>query len=176
MKLGHSQDRVIELMSRFVAQVKGSAAMSKTDINRDAQNILIPLFEEIYGYKNLKNLDYVEDNSNYPSIDLGDEIERIAFQITSTSKLEKIQHTLEEFFKYNLHQKYNRLVIYILVDKQKTYSDAKIKQIIGNTNFAFDVSNDIWDYTTLLREIGNFQIEKVDAVKNIKYFREKFWK
>ena len=60
MKLVYLHNRVIELMSRFEKQVEYSAAMSKTDINRAAQTILIPLFEEIYDYKNLKNLDYVE--------------------------------------------------------------------------------------------------------------------
>jgi hypothetical protein len=167
MKLVHSHNRVIELMSRFEKQVEYSAAMSKTDINRAAQNILIPLFEEIYGYKNLKNLDYVEDTSNYPSIDLGDEVEKIAFQITSTTTVKKIQDTLQKFVKYNLHQKYNRLIIYILTNKQGTYSDTKIKQIIENTGCSFDVDNDIWDHKTLLKEIGDFQVEKIDAIKNI---------
>lgn len=167
MKLVDSHNRVIELMSRFEKQVEYSAAMSKTDINRAAQTILIPLFEEIYGYKNLKNLDYVEDNSNYPSIDLGDEVEKIAFQITSTTTVKKIQDTLQKFVKYNLHQKYNRLVIYILTNKQETYSDTKINQIIENTGFSFDVDNDVWDHKTLLKEIGGFQVEKIDAIKNI---------
>ena len=117
MKLVYLHNRVIELMSRFEKQVEYSAAMSKTDINRAAQTILIPLFEEIYDYKNLKNLDYVEDNSNYPSIDLGDEVEKIAFQITSTTNVTKIKDTLKKFIKYDLHQKYNRLVIYNTSDK-----------------------------------------------------------
>ena len=55
-------------MSRFVAQIEGATAMSRTDINRVAQTILIPLLAEVYGYTELNNLDSPE-YPNYPAID-----------------------------------------------------------------------------------------------------------
>jgi hypothetical protein len=56
MNLLTVQNRINELMSKFVTQIKGATAMGRTVINRVSKTILIPLFVELYGYKNLKNL------------------------------------------------------------------------------------------------------------------------
>jgi hypothetical protein len=47
-------------MSRFVTQIKGAAAMGQTDINRVSETVLIPLFKEVFGFKDLKNLNRPE--------------------------------------------------------------------------------------------------------------------
>ncbi len=117
MKRVHSLNRINELMSRFVTQVKGAGSMSRTDINKDAETILIPLFKEIYGYTDLSNINYAEDDNNYPGIDLGDETARVTFQVTATRTLTKVQHTLRQFVKYEQYKKYDRLIIYILTEK-----------------------------------------------------------
>ena len=93
MNLQRSQERIIDLMLRFRRLVDSNTTMQKTDTNRLAQTILSALFSEVYGYQNLKNLDFTE-GSNYPSIDLGDETARVAFQITATPRIEKVKHTL----------------------------------------------------------------------------------
>ncbi|MEG4810686.1 SMEK domain-containing protein [Microcoleus sp. F8-D3] len=167
MNLLNLRNRIIELMARFVAQVKGATSMSQTDINKAAETILIPVFKEIYNYQNLENINYIEDDANYPSIDLGDEIARVSIQITSTSNIEKIKKTLRGFTKHKLYEKYDRLIVYILTEKQKTYSDIEINNILKDCNFAFDIKGDIWDSQTLLTEVGNFQIEKLTKVQKI---------
>src|SRR4028119_469891 len=129
MNLLRSQNRINELMSRFVAQIEGATAMSRTDINRVAQTILIPLLAEVYGYTELKNLDSPED-PNYPAIDLGDETARVAFQVTSTSGSEKIKKTLRKFVERELYEKYDKLIIYILTEKQDSYSGKGYEEII----------------------------------------------
>jgi hypothetical protein len=160
-------------MSRFVLQVKGSAAMSRTDMNRAAQTILIPILQEVYDYTNLKNLDYAEDDPNYPSVDLGDETAKVAFQVTSTSKLEKIKHTLRKFIEYKQYEKFEILIIYLLTEKQKCYSDKEIKKIIQD-KLKFDVKRDVWDYQNILREVSNLPIERTRKVEAIleAYFGE----
>ena len=65
MNLLTVQNRINELMSKFVTQIKGATAMGRTVINRVSKTILIPLFVELYGYKNLRNLNYLE-GPNYP--------------------------------------------------------------------------------------------------------------
>ena len=116
MNLELSQARIRELMSIFVAQVKAATAMNRADINNLSENVLIPLFAEVFGYVNLKNLNQTE-RANYPAIDLGDEKERVAIQVTSESDSEKIKGTLEKFVQYRLYEKYDRLIIYILTEK-----------------------------------------------------------
>ena len=70
--------------------------MNRTDINRISEVVLIPLFAELFGYKNLKTLN-TPLQPNYPGIDLGDETARVAFQITSSADNEKLKETLTQF-------------------------------------------------------------------------------
>lgn len=152
-------------MSRFVAQIEGATAMSRTDINKVAQTILIPLLAEVYGYTELKNLDSPE-YPNYPAIDLGDETARVSFQVTSTSDNDKVKHTLEKFVDNKFYENYDRLIIYILKKKQKSYSGSGYEEIIQG-KFTFDKDKDIWDYRDILREVANFQIDKARRVESI---------
>ncbi|MEO0842372.1 MAG: SMEK domain-containing protein [Cyanobacteria bacterium J06643_5] len=151
MNLEKTLQKIRYLMSLFVTNIKAATAMEQTDINKVSENVVIPLFAQVYGYKNLKNLNFSE-GSNFPSIDLGDETARVAFQITSTSGIEKVKHTLKKFIEYKLYEKYDRLIIYILTEKQKTYSDTEINKIIKG-KFTFDTKKDIWDSRNILETV-----------------------
>ena len=164
MNLKKTQDRINELMSRFVVQIKGATAMSRTDINRISEDVLIPLFSEIYGHTELKNLN-VED-TNAPAIDLGDKETRTGYQITSTPSSQKVKQTLEKFVAHKLYEEYDHLVIYILTEKQSSYQSRKFDEIIDG-KFTFDKENDIRDYQDLLREISGFPLEKARKVEDI---------
>jgi hypothetical protein len=165
MNLLEAQTRINSLMSAFVTQVKGATAMGHTDLNRAAETVLIPLFAEVYGYRDLKNLNFTE-GANYPAIDLGDEKARVAFQITATPDGEKVRDTLRKFGEYELYRKYDRLIIYVLTEKQKTYSSNTFREIVQG-KFAFDADRDILDYRDLLKEISSLQINRVRKVQNI---------
>ncbi|HEY9904641.1 MAG TPA: SMEK domain-containing protein, partial [Candidatus Sericytochromatia bacterium] len=117
--------------------------MDRTDANKVAETIVIPLFAEVYGYRHLKNLNYTK-GSNYFAIDLGDERARVAFQITSTSGSEKIKKTLRKFVERELYEKYDKLIIYILTEKQDSYSGKGYEEIIQG-KFVFDKDKDIRD-------------------------------
>ena len=132
MNLLTVQNRITELMSKFVTQIKGTTAMGRTDLNRASETILIPLFAELYGYKNLKNLNYSE-GPNYPGIDLGDEIARVAFQITATSTGQKVKDALQKFVRHELYKQYDRLVVYVLTERQNSYSIVFKKKIVRHT-------------------------------------------
>lgn len=165
MNLLKAQNRINELMSSFVAQVKGASAMGQTDINRVSETVLIPLFSEIYGYKKLRNLNFSE-RSNFPGIDLADDSARVAFQITSTSTSEKVKDTLQQFVNHQMFKRYDRLIVYILTEKQKSYAADTLKQIVGNT-FSFSPDRDILDYRDMLKTIASFQIAKARVVQDI---------
>jgi AAA ATPase domain/MalT-like TPR region len=165
MNLEQSQKRIRDLMSLFVTRVKSATAMGQTDINKVAESILIPLIAEVYGYKNLKNLNFTE-GSNFPSVDLGDETARVAFQITATPGIEKVKHTLTKFVEYKLYEKYDRIIIYIITEKQNSYSDKEINRILQD-KFSFDTQKDIWDWRNILGEVTKFQIERTREVEKI---------
>jgi hypothetical protein len=156
--------QIRKLLSIFVTEVKGSSAMGLTDINRISENLLIPIFREAYGYKDLKNLNHTQPN--YPAVDLGDETRRVAIQVTSTPSAKKIKSTLETFFKHNLERKFDHLKIYILTEKQKQYSSASFKDLV-TAKIKFDPNRDIVDYKDLLKEIGNLSPEKLENILEI---------
>ena len=165
MNLQKSQNRINELLARFVAQVKGATAMNRADINRVSEDALIPLFSQIYGHTNLKNLNWADD-PNFPAIDLGDEESRTAYQITSRRDSGKVKETLEKFVAHKRYEKYDYLIIYILTEKQSRYQGKGFDEIIDG-KFTFNKENDIRDYQDLLREISGLPLEKTRRVEHI---------
>jgi tetratricopeptide (TPR) repeat protein len=163
MRSQNLQNRIVELFSIFVAQVKGHTAMGRTDINRIAETVLIPILKEVYGYRDLKNLNDSEGDNNYPAIDLGDETAKIAIQVTATSDSEKIKDTLRGFVKHEFYQTYERVQIYILTEKQKSYSGRGFQEITQG-KIQFDTKQDILDSRDLLKQISIFQVEQLQRI------------
>jgi len=152
-------------MVRFVTEVEFASSMNRTDINHVSETLLIPLFAEIYGYKNLKNLNYTE-RKDFPGIDLGDETAGVAFQITATPGSEKIKDSLTKFVKYKHYERFNHLVVYIISKKQDSYVGSGFDEIIDN-KFTFDKDTDIRDSRDILRDIYSLQIEQLLRIEEI---------
>lgn len=165
MNLQQVHHQIIEMMSIFLYQIKASTAMGKTDINTTAENVLIPLFVELYGYRDLKNLNFAE-GPNFPAIDLGDKVARVAFQVTATPDGTKVKETLKMFTKREQYKDYDRLIVYILNEKQGTYEGTGYDQIIQG-RFIFDKDKDIWDFNDVLREVASLQIERAVKIQQI---------
>lgn len=167
MNLEISRKRVSKLMSRFVTEIKSEASMGRTDLNKAAETILIPLLSEIYGW-NLVNVNYAEDDNNYPGIDLADKAAKVSIQVTATTNSEKVKHTLRQFVKYEQYLEYDRLIIFFLKERQNYKSKtAQTFQDIVQGKINFDDEKDIWDWRNLLKEIANLQIERVNRIQNI---------
>lgn len=156
MNLNEIQGRINWLLSFFVTEVKGATAMGRADINHVSEVVLVPLLSKVFGYPNLANLNQTE-KVNYPAVDLGDPVARVAFQVTSTSNSTKVKKTLEKFVKYELYKKYDRLIIYNLAEKQDSYTGEGFDEIIQG-RFEFDKDRDIIDYSDVLKVVSSFQI------------------
>lgn len=165
MKLLVVQERINELMSQFVTQVKGANAMGRTDINRISETVLIPILAEVYGLRELKNLN-TEEQYNFPAIDLGDRVAGLAIQVTSTTDSEKIKETLRKFVDHKLYEQYARLQIYILTEKQRSYAGKGFDEIIGG-RFKFNPKEDILDYRDVLTVINGFPIGQSEKILSI---------
>ena len=118
MNRQNSINKIIELLSRFTNEVKFLNAANLYDINIHAENILIPLLNEIF------NLDLINANfsqeKNFAAVDLIDKKNRIAFQVTSTADSDKIKHTLSQFVKHKRYEEFDVLFIYLISEKQST--------------------------------------------------------
>ncbi len=139
--------------------------MSRTDINKVSENVLIPLFAEVYNYRNLRNLNTTE-HDNFPAVDLADDVARVAIQVTSRRKLDKVKKTLRKFRDHELYQEYGRLIIYVLTDKQRSYSKDACRKIVQG-RFDFDPDRDILDYRDVLKEVESFSIDKTRKIQDI---------
>jgi hypothetical protein len=100
--------------------------------------------------------------ANYPSIDLGDPTNRIAYQVTTERKGDKVQHTLDKFVEHELEKQYDALRILIVGDRQATY-----KTVVVPAALKFDCERDILGIEELVRYIGTLdsgRLEKLQAV------------
>ncbi|MCI9417324.1 MAG: SMEK domain-containing protein [Eubacterium sp.] len=131
-------------------------AVNLYDINIASEDFFPGLLNLIYGYR-LKNVNFLEKNA--PAIDLFDQTNKIAVQVTSDNSSKKINHSIDEFNKNEFYKKYDRLVILILTQKKKYtaefYTDGK---------FIFDKTKDIWGVEDLIKDIRELDTEKIKEI------------
>ena len=138
------------------ATIASSSSLNLNDICIHSETFFCNLLNFLFGY-NLRNMN--NSINNYPSIDLADEDNSIAIQVTCDNTSEKIKHTLEIFFQNNLHTKYNTLQILIVGKNKKKY----------RTQFEvpdyFNFSNDnILDSNDLIKEISTKSFEQLEKI------------
>ena len=136
-----------EELARVSREVEVSSSMGHFDINKICEDLFCGLFKELYDYKGLRNLNE-DEKLNYPGIDLADDGERIAIQVTSDRTIDKVKDSIEKFIKYDLHKKYDRLILYVLIKKQGSYTQSSIDRSC-NGEVSFDGAKDILDFTDL---------------------------
>ena len=147
MKRQEYLNRIITALATLARRVEMSASVNLTDLNVHAENFYRDFLNLAFGYS-LTNINSI--NPNAASIDLGDPSARIAIQVTSTSALSKTKGTVNKFLEKKLYDHYDRLIMLNLVQVTK-HKDAKI----GNSTFSLDTTEDMWDYTTLVRKIAD---------------------
>lgn len=145
----------LALLSREVSILN---AVNLYDINIIAEDFFPGLLNLIYGYE-LKNANHLEKNA--PAIDLIDQKNRIAVQVTSDNSSTKIRHTIEEFNKNQEYHLYNRLVILILTQKKKYTSNFDTQGLIS-----FEKERDIWDVENLIKDIRKLDTEQIKDISD----------
>ena len=145
----------LALLSREVSILN---AVNLYDINIIAEDFFPGLLNLIYGYE-LKNANHLEKNA--PAIDLIDQKNRIAVQVTSDNSSTKIKHTIEEFNKSQAYQLYDRLVVLILTQKKKYSSNFDTQGL-----FSFEKARDIWDVEKLIKDIRELETAQIKNVSD----------
>lgn len=145
----------LALLSREVSILN---AVNLYDINIIAEDFFPGLLNLIYGYE-LKNANHLEKNA--PAIDLIDQKNRIAVQVTSDNSSTKIKHTIEEFNKSQAYHLYDRLVVLILTQKKKYSSNFDTQGL-----FPFEKARDIWDVEKLIKDIRELETAQIKNVSD----------
>jgi hypothetical protein len=160
-----SLNRIAELLSRFSNEVKMLNSASLYDINIHSENILIPLINEAFDL-NLINANFDEEK-NYSAVDLIDNKNRVSFQVTSSADNEKIKHTLNQFVKHERFNDYDILFIYIISEKQASYTGKGHTEIIDG-KFSFDKDENILDNNDLFKKIaGLVSFQKIRNIEEL---------
>ena len=152
--------QIIKSLAYLSKEVEIRSSLNLTDLNIHAENFFRDLLNLAFGYQ-LGNINAI--NPSAVAIDLGDKINRIAIQVTSTSTLGKTKSTVEKFIKNGLDKEYDRLVIFNLVGRSQ-HNSPKIGEV---GRFQLDTKDDIWDCTVFARKISD---KGVLALENINKF------
>lgn len=151
--------------ARFVVEVEGFNASSLYDINIHAESFLIPVLNEVFGLR-LENLNSSQ-KKNYPAVDLADFSNRVAFQVTASSDLEKIKYTLEKFRDHKLDEVFDVLYIYVITHKKEKYNDEKLKPLLPR-DFIFSTVENVIDKDDILQKVSALSsTPKIEAIAKI---------
>lgn len=99
--------------------------------------------------------------SNYPSIDLKDENNKIAIQVTTNVKREKIQKTLDTFFEKKYDKQFDKLLFIVFDNHNYTAKPFELKN-----NFKFESEDDILTYNKLISKIRYATDDKLEKIYN----------
>jgi hypothetical protein len=156
--IGHYLGEIVDEFAVIGAQVKMRNRVGFTDLSvfcesffKDVLNCLLDA--------NLRNLN--EERSNEPGLDLGDDENKLAVQVTSTANTEKVNATLA---KITPEQKkaYRKIIVLSICGKQQKYSlDASLA---AELNFS---SKHVWDMNTLARKAVGLEIDKLESLHRL---------
>ena len=121
------------------------------DVNTISHELFRRLFNELYGLQ-LIQTDQIQQN--FPAIDLGDEGNKQAFQITTEKDGSKIQKTVDTYLKHGLAARYGHLRILVIGQKQSGYKSLKVPDGVD-----FDSETDVLDLRDRVTELARFITE-----------------
>lgn len=165
---GYLIGQIIDEFSALGEQAKLRNRLGLSDISVFSENFFRDILNIIEGYK-LVNTN--ENRANEPGVDLGDEVKKIAYQVTTTKSSEKVKNTLKKITKEQL-KKYDRFVVLILGDKQNSYEavttalhNRAVSEI--SPDIIFDPNKDIIDLTDLARKVVGLELESIKSLHTL---------
>ncbi|WP_165357479.1 SMEK domain-containing protein [Flagellimonas olearia] len=137
---GHIIGKLIDDLAVLQSQIQLRCQIGLTDLNKFSEDFIKEVLNITFDIQ-LKNLN--EGRSNEPGLDLGDLKSKMAFQVTSTAKSDKINDTLQRINEIQCDQ-YDEIGIFILGKKQNSYVAVK-QDLMDKCNFQLDSIMDIAD-------------------------------
>ena len=155
------EDQLRDVVSRIIVQVELATAQGRTDINLALEDAFIPILKSVFNLPHLVNLN--RKQKNFPGIDLGDDHDRVAFQVTSTTSLEKVKFTIGQFMDRAYYNSFDELYILMLGKKQASYSQASVSTLLTD-QFSFNCGKHIIDLGDILRMVTGLRLAAQERV------------
>ncbi|CAA9202865.1 hypothetical protein FLA105534_04289 [Flavobacterium bizetiae] len=158
---------IVDSLSNLNNQINIRCSLGFTDLNKVSEDFFAKLLNKIYSYS-LINLN--SSRSNEPGIDIGDETNSIAFQVTSQADSSKINSTFEKITQEQ-KKKFKLIKILIIGEKQGSYTAVK-PELIDAFKFTKDgksepedfIDFNIIDIKTLLRDIISLDFKLIHTI------------
>lgn len=148
-------DKISTKLAILAHKVELNSCLNLMDLNIHAEYFFCDLLNMIFN-ASLVNLNTI--NTNAKSIDLINLRKRLAIQVTSTPEFSKIKKTVDGFIETENINNIDRLIVLIIIKKKryqaKTYGD----------KFIISVSDDVLDYTDLIKLIMGLPPEKIQKI------------
>ncbi|HHU0693061.1 SMEK domain-containing protein [Citrobacter sp. Marseille-Q3906] len=165
---GYLIGQIIDEFSTLGEQAKLRNRLGLSDLSVFSENFFRDILNIIEGL-NLVNTN--EDRANEPGIDLGDEKQKIAFQVTTTKTSGKVINTLKKITDEQ-RKKYNVFKVLIVGEKQNSYSS--VTEALNNRNtseihasITFDLDQDIMDLTDLARKVIGLPLPTIQRLNRL---------
>jgi len=146
LEVPESVEYILKKISEWETLIKNNSIAGLYNINSYSENFCRDILNIIFDLK-LVNANLF--NKNQAAIDLKDDINSFAVQVTSKNTLTKIRHTVKEFVDKNLNEKYSVLKIVILAYKPSTkrndYTYKNYKFTMNNVIYFNDLISIIKD-------------------------------
>jgi len=155
-----SLKQLLHDISLLELYIKNNQESGFYDMTRILESLTISIFNEAFGY-NLINKNQLQPN--FPAIDLADDIQGVAIQVTTNANAQKVRHTIEKFQKNNFHKKYNSLIIYGFLKNSRLTTLPKYCKLIktGEIISAITDKNDV----NIVENIRESLIQHIDYSK-----------
>lgn len=146
--------KIVSLITRLKEEIGALNRARLFDINIQSENFVKDLFNLILPEYKLENINIV-DGVNFPAIDLGDEGNKVAIQVTSNADKTKVSTTIDKFIEKELHKKFTKLIIFSITRKKSTTQSFDTKGY-----FTFTPGDDLQDFDDLIKIIASLSAEK----------------
>ena len=149
-------DIILRAFALLENEIKLNTNLNLQDINIHLENILRDILNIIYSDRQFINLN--TEKGNFTSIDLGDNINDIAFQVTSTTTTKKVKETIS---KYKDEYNYKKVImLYGVIKKPKRTNnfDAEI-----NGRFKLEE----WDFSKLTEKIVDCKSHEINQIQQL---------
>lgn len=155
------ENQLRDVVSRLIVQVELATSQGRTDINLALEDAFIPILKSVFNLPHLINLN--RKQKNFPGIDLGDDHDRVAFQITSTTGLEKVKFTVRQFMDRSYYNSFDELYVLMLSRKQASYSQKAINTLLTQ-DFSFNCAKHIIDLGDILGMVSGLRLAAQERV------------
>jgi hypothetical protein len=150
---------IVAEFTLWQTQLQNLGSLNLFDSHVVSEHTVCELLNAVFDY-NLQSAN--RKHPNHPAVDLVDDTNGIAVQVTAKAGLAKIQRTLDVFKAHDLSSRYPQLVILVMGKKQRTYRTLKIPEYVS-----FRVEDGVVDFQDLLRFISCLPSTRVTRIRQI---------